>query len=165
MNQASRLAEDAAEIATQYRPLGIEPSEELGRAITLAQKGEFEKAVANLDTIEEPPRTKHDRLVERVEDMAWAGKFDDAILAAKGFDNTSTRTEASSRIGQELTRVGQLDKARNLLKSTFSSPILDGRSSFFTVLQNGATTLALLDNGKTLWQIYQAIQEVDGWWE
>jgi hypothetical protein len=39
-----------------------------------------------------------------------------------------------------------------------------GRSKVLSVLGDGASELVTVDNGETLWGVYQATLEVDGWW-
>ncbi|MFC1878759.1 hypothetical protein ACFLZW_02485 [Chloroflexota bacterium] len=39
-----------------------------------------------------------------------------------------------------------------------------GRDTLFSILADEANFLADIDNGQTLWGIYQVIQEVDSWW-
>ena len=39
------------------------------------------------------------------------------------------------------------------------------RSAVYVALSKIANVLARLDDGETLWQVYQAIQEVEGWWD
>jgi hypothetical protein len=35
----------------------------------------------------------------------------------------------------------------------------------WAVIGSSAASLAKLDEGKTLWQVFEAMMEVDGWWE
>jgi hypothetical protein len=43
---------------------------------------------------------------------------------------------------------------------------LDGRENVLGVLEldGQVDLLAALDQSETLWEVYEAIQEVDGWW-
>jgi len=40
-----------------------------------------------------------------------------------------------------------------------------GRAQVYAVLEVGASGLAAFDQGVTAWQAFQAIQEVEDWWE
>ena len=39
------------------------------------------------------------------------------------------------------------------------------RRSLFSILADGAPIIANIDQGQTLWKIYQAIMEIESWWE
>lgn len=63
-----------------------------------------------------------------------------------------------------LTTTGQPDQAQSFLRNSFNMARLVGREFVFDMLGTGAQDLAALDQGETLWQVYQAVMEVEGWW-
>ncbi len=63
-----------------------------------------------------------------------------------------------------LERLGCHEDSMAALHEAFVTGRLVGRAETLGVLGDGARTLAREDGGLTLWSIYQALQEVDGWW-
>ena len=61
--------------------------------------------------------------------------------------------------------IGQQEEALKAFCVAVEQAALAGRSSLFHVLETCAPLLVSLEDGKVLWQIYHAIQEVDAWWK
>jgi hypothetical protein len=49
-------------------------------------------------------------------------------------------------------------------QSRLAEAFQKGRGGVFDVLSEGAPLLAAIDQGQTLWEVYQAIREVEAWW-
>ena len=69
-----------------------------------------------------------------------------------------------SEIAQVLAQIGRSTQARQIWRDTFTTARLVGREHIFNTLQNSAPVLATLDQGETLWQVYEAVMKVEGWW-
>jgi hypothetical protein len=52
----------------------------------------------------------------------------------------------------------------SILNTRLSKTEFTDRQVVFTALGSGASFIAYMDKGKTLWKIYEVIKEVDGWW-
>jgi len=87
-----------------------------------------------------------------------------ALAATDAIDAEYYKALALSTVAQAMAQVGQDTKALQVLRNAFRTSRLALRQSVFEVLKNGAGTLAAIDKGQTLGKIYEAIQEVDGWW-
>jgi hypothetical protein len=73
-----------------------------------------------------------------------------------------------------LGQIGEYLQAQRVLQSALALACLKRndhgareveRSSIYGILGDGATVLAAIDRGETLWQIYSAIRKVESWWE
>ena len=99
--------------------------------------------------------------------MAQAGDKEGlhrALAAAEAIEDEEDKASALSGVAQAMAQAGQHTKALQVLRNAFWTSRLAGRKTFFRVLENGAEPLAAVDRGKTLWKMYEAMQEVDGWW-
>jgi hypothetical protein len=63
-----------------------------------------------------------------------------------------------------LSRVGRFVDAHPYLIEALKTGAQYGRYRFLTALAISAPVLARLDEGVTLWQIFTAVEEIDGWW-
>jgi hypothetical protein len=79
-------------------------------------------------------------------------------------DDDQHKVITLNKIAQALAQAGHPIRARQVLLDTFTIARLTGRTSVFEMLQYNAPTLAILDQGETLWQVYEAVMEVEGWW-
>jgi hypothetical protein len=65
---------------------------------------------------------------------------------------------------QALAQVGKHERAMQPLRTAFAAACHAGRDSVFEVLKKGANILAVIDQGRTLLAIYEALCDVDRWW-
>jgi tetratricopeptide (TPR) repeat protein len=69
-----------------------------------------------------------------------------------------------AHVAHSLDMAGLHDQALEALQSAVLQARYDGRDSVLEVLAEGAPILAALIGGETVWRLYEAIQEIDGWW-
>lgn len=74
------------------------------------------------------------------------------------------KASVMNEVARVMGCVGQLNQAWYILRRLFTKARLLDRKSVLDVLEHGAMALATLDQGETLWQVYEAIMEVEGWW-
>jgi tetratricopeptide (TPR) repeat protein len=74
------------------------------------------------------------------------------------------RARRLSEAAQILTNGGESQKGLHVLQIALHSAMLAGHEALLDTLAKGASTLAAIDQGHTLWQIYEAILEIEGWW-
>jgi hypothetical protein len=99
--------------------------------------------------------------------MAQAGDkegLNRAFAAVEAIQDERAKSSALSDVAQAMVQAGQYTMALQVLRNAFWTSRLAGRERMFSVLESGAGLLAEIDKGQTLWKIYEAIQEVDGWW-
>ncbi|MBE7468959.1 MAG: hypothetical protein DPW09_03360 [Anaerolineae bacterium] len=82
---------------------------------------------------------------------------------AAWFEAEMQKKAALRDITQALAQAGRTTEAYPIWRDFFISTFLS-RKRAFTILQHSAPALAALDQGETLWQVYQAVMEVEGWW-
>src|SRR5262249_12757522 len=87
-----------------------------------------------------------------------------ALAAAEMIEDTSTRAEALADVSRALTQAGQQEQALEVVQTAFTTARLVGRASLFTGLECAVSTLAAIDHGQTLWRVYEAVQEIESWW-
>jgi hypothetical protein len=95
-------------------------------------------------------------------DRAGLGR---AGVAAAAIRNEEGRARALGGVAQALAQMGEHAWAMQLLRTAFAAARHAGRESVFKVLAEGASTLAAIDQGETLWLVYEAMCDVDRWWE
>jgi hypothetical protein len=83
-----------------------------------------------------------------------------AVVATDAMSNAPVLGEAV----KPLVQAEQQEEAWHALCAAFTEARPAGRSEVFEVLQDRASALAALDQGQTLWQVYEAVMEVDSWW-
>jgi hypothetical protein len=66
-------------------------------------------------------------------------------------------------VAKGLVEIDQ-EKAIDTLLAAIQTARLIDREEIFWVLGEGAEILAEKDHGQTLWRVYEAITQVDSWW-
>jgi tetratricopeptide (TPR) repeat protein len=100
---------------------------------------------------------------EKVKALALA-KQTQAAIAEYGW--ASDNGQVVNTVVQALAQVGEyqaaLAVARSIREDLAKAQI---RQSAFNTLGTGALLLAPRDHGAILWNIYEAVMEIEGWWE
>ena len=87
------------------------------------------------------------------------------MVAAETIEGHAGKAVALGDISQVLAELDQHEEAQQTLVAAFNNARQTSRSQVFEVLEKGASTLSTRSQHETLWNLYQAVQEVDGWWE
>jgi hypothetical protein len=69
-----------------------------------------------------------------------------------------------SYVAKVLTEGSEPEKGKPLLQAALSSARFSGQQTVLETLPVGASAIAAIDQGQTLWQVYQALLEVERWW-
>jgi hypothetical protein len=172
------LAADVASHALQEAE-GIEDQGSRARVLSalaqaLAQAGKQKQAagvaVCVLRMAEgiEDAESRADALRAAAQALAQAGKVDGldrALQSIKEIGDKWHSIRTLTDVAQDLTQVGQVTQALYVLRTAFRYARLAGREAVFGALHGGAPALAAIDQGQTLWRIYEAVLEIDGWWD
>lgn len=132
-------------------------------APALAQTGQFEQALKVTETIsDEAFRAKAlSRIVSR---MIWAGQLENAREATVAIRNEVHKLEALTEVAHTLAQEGKPVEARQIVAEAFITARLGRRQLVLNAIEKSAETLVAMDQGKILWQIYEVMMEIDGWW-
>jgi hypothetical protein len=87
-----------------------------------------------------------------------------ALAVAKTIQDTGFKATRLSRAAQTLAQMEERDNAFPALRLASTRARMENRRKVFSILEEQADLLAALDQDATLWQVYEAIQEVDSWW-
>jgi hypothetical protein len=87
-----------------------------------------------------------------------------AVAAAQTIRSPWAKSMALRDVVGLLVEAGAHGQALRAFQEACITARLAGRKSLFQVLRDGATALAAVDGGQTLWQVYAAIMDVEGWW-
>ena len=87
-----------------------------------------------------------------------------ATRVAENIWDDALRAPALDRITQTYAAVGQHERALARWHQELATARASGRGHLFDSLIAGSGALAACDQGVTLWAIYQAMIEVEGWW-
>jgi hypothetical protein len=87
-----------------------------------------------------------------------------ALAVAEAIQDDGPKASALSAVVHAMAQAGEYLKGLQVLRNAVWSSRLFSREEMFRVLEVAAESLAAIDKGTTLWQIYETIQEVDGWW-
>ena len=55
-------------------------------------------------------------------------------------------------------------EALQMLEDALEAARITGRESVFAALGQGSVAMAAIDEGQTLWRIYDAVVKIEGWW-
>ena len=94
-----------------------------------------------------------------------AGTAGRALEAAKTLRDEWDRALALSGVARTLYQLDEGQRALRVLRDAFDHARLAGRDCVFEVLERAAFVLAAIDKGRTLWQVYEAVIEVESWWK
>ena len=171
LNRALAIAEAIEEDVAKAPALS-------GIALAWAKAGEKEKAieVANsaLKAANESREEKVKVLVRSWLAQLWAeaGEKDRAIeasnqalAAAEVIEEPADKAVAVSVAAQALAQIEQRERALQVLQTAFTTSQQASRYYVFRVLEESTAALAALDQGETLWNLYQVVREIDGWWD
>ena len=132
----------------------------------------IDRAATLVAESDEPVNIKAYLLSDMADILALAGKSEraasltrQALAMAETIQEEGPRSKGLGAIAASLDRLGLHQQANSILRSAFTTSRFAGRDSVFVVLQHRAAMLGSHDSGRTLWQVYEAIREVDGWWD
>ena len=100
--------------------------------------------------------------------LAQAGEVDGlrrALAAAEGIGDEGPRAEALSGVAQALAQIEQPNRALAVCLKAFRAARSGGRDTVFLVLGQAAPTLAGIEHGQVLRQVYDQVMEVMSWWD
>jgi len=107
-----------------------------------------------------------DRVYALCEVAQAFAQVDESEKTSEILDQASTEGAfARGKLTQTLDRLEQHERALQILCDHFITARLGGRASVLYILEEGAAVLADIDQGQTLWQVYEALMKVWSWWE
>jgi hypothetical protein len=89
----------------------------------------------------------------------------DAIAAIQAVGGTWQAPVILARISAVLSGAGRSQEATRYLQLALTAARVEGRDSVFSVLGEIAAGLSADDNGQTLWRVFEAVEEVESWWD
>jgi hypothetical protein len=92
----------------------------------------------------------------------WVGL---ALDTARGIADEGQRAAAFHDAAQALVVRGDAEGALSVWQMALQEARWLGCGQVFQVLASGAHLLARLDEGQTLWAAYEAVTEIEGWWD
>ena len=87
-----------------------------------------------------------------------------AMRAAERCADESVRSRARVRVIRTYAAIGEHSVALEYWHKDLPDACAGGRARLFDLLGAGAGALASEAQGRTLWNIYEAVTEVEGWW-
>jgi hypothetical protein len=97
--------------------------------------------------------------------LALGGWTDRAVAVARGISDEDQRVGALRDIAKALDEAGHAEAALGVWQIALQRARWVGCTGVFEVLADGASLLARLDEGRTLWDVYKAVRELESWWE
>ena len=96
--------------------------------------------------------------------LAYTGDVSGSLSLAESIQDERMRSWTLSEISTILARSGKQKESLEVFASTFTANRHATRENVFGLIGSHSFFLADLDQGQTLWQIYQAVQDTEGWW-
>jgi tetratricopeptide (TPR) repeat protein len=96
--------------------------------------------------------------------LAQVDRLDQALVVAEAIPDQRVRVFALTGLAQRANQMEHQELALQVLQAAFTAARLVSRESVFQVLEQGASALADIDRGQTLWRVYEAVLEVESWW-
>lgn len=126
----------------------------LNRALAVAEKIEGDDAKMYV-------MSEATRILAQSGDVAGLNHL---LMAAEVIKNGSDKANMFSEIAQALAHMGHQKRALLVLRNALVVARSASRERVLNVLKQNAITLAAIDQGQTLWRVYQAVMEVESWW-
>ncbi len=133
-------------------------------ARNLGQAGEWETALEAVDVLDRAPY-RAEALRAVAEGLAMGGWPDRAVEVARGISDEGQRVDALRDAARALDETGNAEGALEVWQMALQEARWVGCEAVFQVLSGGASLIARLDRGQTLWRGFEAVREVEGWWE
>jgi hypothetical protein len=132
-------------------------------AATLAQLGNVKQAMIVAREIEDY-QNSNGAIGNIAMVCVRAGEHALAFNTAHSIEYPPLKVIVLSDMAQALQSMGQQEQALAALHEALTIARITGRGIVIDLVQRGITTLSDIDQGKTLWRIYEVLQEIDGWW-
>jgi tetratricopeptide (TPR) repeat protein len=140
----------------------IDTLQEIGKA--LAKAGQLDQALEVVEMIEDAG-DKATALGGVAAALVRIGQTDRALEVVEMVADPVRKTSVLG-LGETiraLTEKGCFDQAMQQFRKALAIARA-GRGSVFAALECGAATLSSIDQGKSLWRVYEIIEEIDSWW-
>lgn len=131
-------------------------------AKNLALAGELDMALEAKEIIkDEEDREK--ALIGIVHGLVDAEFFDLALNVAQTIKDAMHKTHALNYLTECFFRASKTEKALATWRTALYVAKDTGRPGMFQTLKSGILTIAELDRGQTLWDIYKGVLEIESW--
>ncbi|GEM_PF-4922561 len=130
----------------------------------LGQAGDWETALEAVDVLERASY-RAEALHAVAEGLAMGGWPDRAVEIACGISDEDERVAALRYVAWALDQTGNAEGALEVWQMALQEARQVGCEALFQILSSGASLIARLDRGQTLWRVFEAVREVEGWWE
>jgi hypothetical protein len=142
-----------------------ERKDAVGRvARDLGQAGDWKTALEAVEVLERAPY-RAEALRAVAGGLAAGGWPDRAVEVAHGITDEGERVGALRDVVQALDEIRNVEGALAVWQMALQEARWVGCAEVFQVVAIGASLLAHLDEGRTLWGVFEAVREVEGWWE
>jgi hypothetical protein len=133
-------------------------------ARNLGQAGEWETALEAVDVLDRA-QYQAEALRAVAGGLAMGGWPDRAVEIARGISDEGQRVDALRDVARALDETGNAGGALEVWQMALQEARWVGCEAVFQVLSSGASLIARLDQGQILWRVFEAVREVEGWWE
>jgi tetratricopeptide (TPR) repeat protein len=130
----------------------------------LGQAGDWETALKAVDVLERASY-RAEALRAVAEGLAMGGWSTRAVEIARGISDEGERVAALRAVAWALDETGNAKGALGVWQTALQEARWVGCEAVFQVLSAGASLIAHLDRGRTLWRVFEAVREIEGWWE
>jgi tetratricopeptide (TPR) repeat protein len=96
--------------------------------------------------------------------MAEIGGFAEALQTVDRISDQTTRAKTLGQIARSLAQAGRQEQAQTVWFSALETARVAHISSLYDVLKSGASMVASIDQGQTLWRAYKTMGETEAWW-
>ena len=101
------------------------------------------------------------RILSEIGDMET---LEEILVIAEKIVNEDYGSEVISEAALALTQNGNFKRGSQVFRLAFSKAHLAGRTSVFSVFGNQLKALGATQQWQTFWNLYEAMNEIDGWW-
>jgi tetratricopeptide (TPR) repeat protein len=130
----------------------------------LGQAGDWETALEAVDVLDRA-QYRAEALHAVAEGLASGGWPDRAVEIALGISDEGERVEALRDTAHTLDETGNVEDALDVWQMALQEARWVSCEAVFQVLSSGASLIARLDRGQMLWRVFEAVRQVEGWWE
>jgi hypothetical protein len=87
------------------------------------------------------------------------------FAVTQGIKSGRVKVKMFAKVAKALACIEDYETALLALKNALIPEYLVDRQEVFSLLKEGASVIAFIDRGQTLWKLYESITEVEEWWK
>ncbi|MCK5292782.1 MAG: hypothetical protein KAR39_12305 [Thermoplasmata archaeon] len=134
--------------------------------VKLGDRARLDRALKAAEDVGEEQHWMRDSVIKEVIlPLAQAGRFEKAIKVANSITDLDKRACALADVSQALVQAERQQQGLEVARLAMKTARFAGLGTLLDVLRVVATAIATVENGRTLWEAFESMSEIEGWWD